>query len=289
MKIKLLNIILLSSLVIYLTNSCKEVDVLTKSTSEATLLDTTYIESTVEPAQDKVVVLEEFTGVRCINCSVGHTTAASIYAANPNRVINIAHHSLFLDEAYPFSFHELTSYKSQAISTFIGPVSAKPSAAIDRKLFAGESSKILDLTKWTTKVNEQLATTSPVNIQLSSIYNAVDTTTLLTFKAHFTQAITDPLKFTIMLNETDIVTAQLMPTNDVDTNYVHEHVMREVVTDNEGNSIGTAAITPGRVFIKQYRVKLNGEWDLDKVSIVAFIHKTGSSYDILQGAEIKLK
>lgn len=289
MKAKILSLFILISTILFITYSCKEVDVLVKSTAQTTLIDSTFIASTVEATTPKVIIIEEFTGVRCINCSVGHSTAASIKTANPNRVITIAHHSTFLDPPYPFSYHNLTSTKSEAISQFLGPVNAKPTAAIDRKLFIGESSKILDLAKWSNKTNEQIALTSPVNIHLESVYNTADTSTLLTFTAHFTQAVSDPLKFTIMLNETDIVTAQLMTTGSVDTNYVHEHVMRDIVTDNEGNSLGTATITPGRVFIKQYKVKLNQEWDMDKVSVVAFIHKTGASYEILQGAEIPVK
>jgi|688.fasta_scaffold11050_5 hypothetical protein len=289
MKTKIFSLIALSSLVIFITNSCCEVDVLTKSTAEVALLDTTYIASSIEATTPKVVVIEEFTGVRCINCAPGHVEAKTIKNANPGRVVTLAMHSRFLDEPYPFSFHELTSDDAQAISNFIGPVGSKPTASIDRKLFSGEASKILDKTKWTTKVNEQLALTSPVNINLTSDFRASDTTTLVTFTAHFTQAFSDPLKFTIMLVENDLVTAQLLPTNSVDTNYVHEDVMRDITTDIEGTSLGTASITPGRVFIKQYRLKIDHEWHADDMHVVAFIHRTGTSYEILQASEISLK
>lgn len=289
MKTKLFSLIALSSFVIFVTNSCCEVDVLTKSTAEVALLDTTYIASSIEAATPKVVVLEEFTGVRCINCAPGHTEAKTIKDANPGRVVTLAMHSAFLDEPYPFSFHELTSTDAEAIASYIGPVGSKPTASVDRKLFTGEVSKILDKNKWTTKVNEQLALTSPVNINLTSDFRASDTTTLVTFTAHFTQAVSEPLKFTIMLLENDIVTAQLLPTNTVDSNYIHEDVMRDITTDVEGTSLGTVAITPGRVFIKQYRLKINHEWDADKMHLVAFIHKTGTSYEILQAKEINIK
>lgn len=289
MKNKFLYLLAICIGVVYVTNSCKEVDVLTKTYTSVALLDTTFVSSTIETADPKVVVLEEFTGVRCINCAVGHTTAASIKSSNPGRVVAIALHSYFLDEPYPYSFEELTSEEAQLLSAFIGPVSSKPSAAINRKLFAGESSKILDLSKWNNKVNDELAIASPVNITLSSVFNAADTSTLVTFTAHFTQAVSDPLKFTMMLSESDIETAQLMPTNDVDTFYIHDDVLRDVTTNAEGDVLGTAAITPGRVFIKQYRLKLDHEWNPDKMHVVAFIHKSGTSYEILQAAEILLK
>ncbi len=289
MKIKLFSVLTMCSIVLYTTYSCKEVDVLTKSTTEVALLDTTYLTTTIEAPENKVIVLEEFTGVRCINCAPGHAEALSIKTSNPGRVITIAHHSHFLDDPYPYSYKNLTSDDAEEISNFIGPVSSKPTAAIDRKLFTGESSKILDKVKWSNKVNDQLLLTSPVNIHLTSIFNALDTSAILTFTAHFTQGVSDPLKFSIMLTESEIITAQLLPTMDVDTNYVHEEVLRDVITEIEGNSIGTATLEPGRVFVKQYRLKLNSDWNPDNMHIIAFIHKTGSIYEILQASEIPLK
>lgn len=289
MKIKLFSVLVISAIVLYTTNSCKEVDVLTKSTTEVALLDTTYLTTTIEAPEAKVSVLEEFTGVRCINCAPGHAEAKSIKTSNPGRVITIAHHSHFLDDPYPYSYKNLTSDDAEEISNFIGPVSSKPTAAIDRKLYTGESSKILDKVKWSNKVNDQLLLTSPVNIHLTSSFNALDTSAILTFTAHFTQSVSDPLKFSIMLTESEIITAQLLPTMDVDTNYVHEEVLRDVLTEIEGNSLGTATLEPGRVFVKQYRVKINSDWNPDHMYVIAFIHKTGSSYEILQASEIPLK
>lgn len=277
--------------VLFITFSCKEIDVLEKPNTVNTLKDTTYVLSSVETPDDKVVVLEEFTGVRCINCANGHIAAENLKSSNPGRVIPIAHHSRFLDEAYPFSYHHLTSEDAQSLSSFIGPVGSKPTASVDRMLFSGESSKILDLTKWSTRVNEQLTKSSPVNIHLSSDYNNADSSTLLTFKAHFTSAMSEPLKYTIMIVETDIVTAQLMPTNTVDSNYIHKDVLREITTAIEGDALGSATITPGRVFEKQFKIKLHldHKWNPDKCYIVAFIHRSGSNYDILQGEEIPVK
>ena len=92
-----------------------------------------------------------------------------------------------------------------------------------------------------------------------------------------------------MLVETDIVTAQLLPTNEVDSNYLHKDVLRDVVNTTEGDAIGTATITPGRVFSKQFKIHVQPDWNVDKMSIVVFIHKAGASYEVVQAAEIPFK
>jgi hypothetical protein len=288
-NVHFLSLITTCLLFLLIGNSCKEVEVLDRPTTTITLLDTTYISSSVEAPTPKIVLLEEFTGVRCINCAPGHTEAANIKASSGGKVIAIAEHSNFLDDPYPFSYKNLNSGDAEAIATFIGPVGSKPTASIDRKLFAGESSKILDKTKWASKSNDEMLLSSPVNLHLLSTFNSADTSSTFLFTAHFTSAVTDPLKYTIMLVETDIVTAQLLPTNEVDSNYIHKDVLRDVVNTTEGDALGTATITPGRVFSKQFKIHIDPDWNADKLSIIVFIHKGGSSYEVVQAAEIPFK
>ena len=285
----LLSLITICFLFILVGSACKELEVLDRPTSTITLLDTTYIASSIEAPMPKIVILEEFTGVRCINCAPGHDEATNIKASSGGKVIAIAEHSFFLDDPYPFSYKDLTSEDAEAIATLIGPVGSKPTASVNRKLFAGESSKILDKTKWASKTNDEMLLTSPVNLHLLSTFNSADTSSTFLFTAHFTSAVADPLKYTIMLVETDIVTAQLLPTNEVDSNYVHKDVLRNVVNTAEGDALGTATITPGRVFSKQFKIHVDPDWNVDKLSIVVFIHKAGSSYEIVQAEEIPFK
>lgn len=285
----LLSLITICFLFILVGSACKELEVLDRPTSTITLLDTTYIASSIEAPMPKIVILEEFTGVRCINCAPGHDEATNIKASSGGKVIAIAEHSFFLDDPYPFSYKDLTSEDAEAIATLIGPVGSKPTASVNRKLFAGESSKILDKTKWASRSNDEMLLTSPVNLHLLSTFNSADTSSTFLFTAHFTSAVADPLKYTIMLVETDIVTAQLLPTNEVDSNYIHKDVLRNVVNTAEGDALGTATITPGRVFSKQFKIHVDPDWNVDKLSIVVFIHKAGSSYEIVQAEEIPFK
>ena len=66
-----------------------------------TLSDTTYVTSTIPIAQDKVVLIEELTGVRCPNCPDGHQEVETILANNPGRVLAVAVHTPFLGQPFP--------------------------------------------------------------------------------------------------------------------------------------------------------------------------------------------
>ncbi|MEY4926708.1 MAG: hypothetical protein RI894_1144, partial [Bacteroidota bacterium] len=48
--------------------------------------DTSYLTSSVPVAQEKVVYLEEFTGVQCVNCSQGHQLVADLLVLHGERL-----------------------------------------------------------------------------------------------------------------------------------------------------------------------------------------------------------
>src|SRR5690606_8300902 len=138
--------------------SCKEIgpDIdLSDTVRDTSLLDTAYFIVDIPPAQSKIVLMEEFTGVRCINCPDGHLQIELIQNTHPGRVAAVALHSDFLGVAYPGQ-PELRIPEAQNLEDFLGPAAAKPMAAIDRILFAGEPTELMFLQQWAARVNQQL-------------------------------------------------------------------------------------------------------------------------------------
>ena len=54
--------------------------------------DTTYMTAPPATAQLRNVLLEEFTGIKCVNCPEGHTAVAALEQANQGHLIPIAIH-----------------------------------------------------------------------------------------------------------------------------------------------------------------------------------------------------
>jgi hypothetical protein len=267
--------------------SCKEVGPIVdlgNNPIDTTLIDTAYTIATLPPAQSKVVLIEDFTGVRCINCPDGHEQAANIEAANPGRVIAISLHSDFLGVAY-VGQPELRIPEAQDLENLLGPAPAKPVAAIDRVLFNGETDILQFLQQWSGRTNEQLTKNVTVNIALENRLETTDNGVNIIAKATATylQNTTAENRITLVLIEENVVAAQLT-NSGVDSNYVHKNVARAFLTRFNGNVI-TAEKNSGTVVVKEFKLNnIPAAWKLNDLKVVAFIHEFGSSQKVLQTA-----
>jgi len=267
--------------------SCKEIgpDIdLGNNSADTTLLDSTYLISSIPAAQEKVVLLEEFTGVRCINCPDGHEQINNILTTFPNRCIALSLHSDFLGVPYPGQ-PELRIEEAQDLEELLGPAAAKPMAAIDRILFSGESSILQFLQQWSGRVSQQESTPVPVNI---NIENRIEDGGLIAkVTLTYLQNINVENRITVVLSEDSIIAAQLTDT-DVDSSYIHNHVVRDFLTRYNGNVLNYN-LQPGRVIEKEYKLSgLPSGWKLKDLKVIVYVHEYGSNMNVLQAAEQKV-
>lgn len=273
-------------------SSCKEVgpEINLHGGSNAAS-DTTYIESPVATAAAKNVLIEEFTGVQCPNCPAGHVQVATLKLQYPGRISGIAFHpSNTLGYPYPYSIQNLIDPGSTSLLNYLGSPGFEPCAAIDRQLFSGQTNILTDRSYWAGSVTQELSLTSPVNVALSDVYNVADNQVTVIADLHYTQDISQPNNITIAIIEDSIVTAQLNGTV-VDTFYVHNDVLRTLLTGNTGDNVAyNPAITlvAGRVIRLVYKTTLNSLWKPQNLHIVAYVHEHAGSQVVYQVAEIKL-
>jgi hypothetical protein len=275
--------------VIALLPSCKEVgpDINLHGNGNV-VSDTTYIESPISTPELKNVVMEEFTGVRCPNCPQGHQIIATIKASNPGRVVALSLHPInSLGAPYPFSAQDFRSQKAQSLFDFLVQIGLEPAAAIDRKLFAGESNILLDKNKWSVDVTQQMTQAVPVNVLLGSVYDSLTRELTVIVDLHYTQAVTEENKLTVLLTETNMISAQL-DGSIIDTFYTHRDVMRDFITDVQGDAI-TQTREAGRVVRKVYKKVLDVAWKPENMHIVAYVHEYQNSKRIYQGKEIAVQ
>ena len=249
--------------------------------------DTTYIEIPVATTEAKNVVIEEFTGVRCPNCPQGHIAIVNIKAANPNRVISVSLHPInSLGYAYPFSTQNFTSTKAQSLFDYIGQVGFEPVAAIDRILFSGQTKILLDKSLWSNYVTQQLTQASPANITLNKNFNSSTNELTIIVEVHYTQAVIEANKLTVLLTESNMVSAQLDGA-EIDTFYTHNDVMRDFISDTQGDAI-TPTREAGRVIRKVYKKILDSAWNPENMHIVAYLHEFANANIVYQGREISV-
>lgn len=272
--------------ILALLPACKEVGPeINLGNNQNVVADTTYVESPVATAELKNVVVEEFTGVRCPNCPQGHVVINTLKTQNPQRIVAVSLHPInSLGAPYSFSPFDFRSDNAQGLFDYLGQIGLQPAAGIDRQRYSGENAILLDKSKWQTRVNQQLATTPVVNVLLDRSYDSTNRELTIITELHYTQAVGEENKLTVLLSESGMVTPQL-DGSIIDTFYAHKDIMREYITAVQGDIIDTSR-EPGRVVRRVYKKVLDAAWKPENMHIVAFVHEYVNSKAIYQGKEI---
>lgn len=275
--------------------SCKEICPGVDFTPvDETLLDTTYVTSTIPTAQKKAVLIEDYTGVACTNCPTSHAAIEAIISSHPDDTICVAGIHNYGVPALPGSTedYEYDENNQEKIGfdvyDFLGGVNAWPTGIIDRKDF-GEPLGIYDLSPATyaTYVDQDLTLTPPCNISVEEV--SLDENHVLTIKVTviYTQEVDTVNHLTIYLTESGLINPQ-QSDPDVIEDYVHNFVLRDALTPVAGVPLDDA-LTPGRVFEKEFKYTVDPSWVPGNIEIIAFVGNfvpADANYVVLQSAKL---
>lgn len=251
------------------------------------------IPPTITPCQtDRVVLVEEFTGIDCVNCPIGAQKLKEISAQNPGKMIIVGIHAgYFAGEHNGFDLNSTDGELLEA--QYLGPVSGYPAATINRRLVKDESDIVLAQPKWAGIISTELCERAIVSLDIVSTFDAANNKASIAVNVSpsdfLLSTVEEDVALTIMITEDDIVGYQKTP-NGIDPNYVHEHVLRDVLSANYSGDIlfpqGTAMEATQKV-VTDYTIP--ADWNPDNCHVVAFLHYKGGKKDVLQAVESKLK
>lgn len=250
------------------------------------LFDTTYVKSVPTVSQDKIVLFEEFTGVRCPTCPNGHIAIKNMQSNFPGRIVAIGiHDSSEFNLATPFSGEEnLTTLWGKSLLTIISKPNGIPYGIADRVNGSNTTSQ------WEANALQQMGLATLANAEVKVLnYDPVLRELRFEVKFEVTSDINLPLFFSTVITEDSIIGKQEytgQPGGLVE-DYVHFHVLRDMphfkVNLNPQNE---PAATKGRVFLKQYAYTLPEKWKPENCRLIVFIHK---DVEVLQAAEIHIQ
>ena len=256
------------------------------------------IPPTIVPCQtERVILVEEFTGISCVNCPIGSDKLELLSEQNPGKIVVVGIHAGFF--ATEYNGFDLKCPDGEALeANYLGPVSAYPSATINRKKFQDESELPLDLTKWAGYIGSEICNRPIATLAVTSTYQDQDSMATITVdmtpSTWFTDLLPEDLAITVMITENNIEGYQKVPSSVSPTgikyDYKHKHVLRDVVTNNYS---GDVLISKGNTLSAKQTViskKIPAGWIPDNCYIVAFIHYKGEgNKEVLQAIEKKLK
>lgn len=252
----------------------------------APLVDTTYLNPSPASKQDKVVLFEDFSGVRCPTCPNGHQALESLITNFPGRVAAVTIHAGQKEfvQAAPFKDagqQDLNTSWGTAIFTIINKPNGIPYGIVDRVAGANIT------TQWESLATQRMGLSTDANAEVSVIsYN--DATRELRYEVKFemTSDLNEALFFSTVITESEIVGKQEYTQGEYE-DYDHNHILRDMPQFSENLNPGNdPAAATGRVFIKQYSYILPDLWVVEHCHLVAYIHK---AVDVIQAAEVKIK
>ena len=247
----------------------------------------------VEPAEvAKRVLIEDFTGQRCVQCPDGTAKIEQLIADyGEDNIIAVGLYGGamgFLPNGGPAM--PLTCDESQWYYTTGGvDQSPQPIARIDRGDFN------FNRKTWATAVYDRLQLKAPLSLDATCNYDEASRNVEITINADIVQNVTvDSLgnviidspdvvdgKLQVWLTEDSIVSVQAFPSGN-DKEYVHNHVFRASVNDLAGESF---VLNRGETTKRTFTYTVSEDWKPEDMSVVTFVFNDSG---VLQAAKAPL-
>lgn len=283
--------------------SCKEEPPAINFDQSRQLTDTFYINPTPDTPQLKTVLLEDISGVKCVNCPDAAVIANGIVQAFPERVNVVVLHpdldalSSFvkpIDKEGYKSKYDFRTKDAAAICNLVGVPGSLPRGLINRVKFADQPERTMPRTDWHAKAQEELNKPSPVNIDLHSEYQPSTQKGSINVKVQFTEPATGKYYISVALIEDSLIDVQEYQdpvTFEVKFNpeYVHMHILRDVITAATGDLLNVsdnATLVKGRVFERAYEYDLSPGYVPKNTKILVFVHDDSNKINVIQSKEI---
>lgn len=231
----------------------------------------------VEPAEvAKRVLLEDFTGQRCINCpeaselierlqeeyGADNVIAVGIYGGINGTSSNGTPFPLYTEAGGWYYDHWGVANRPQ------------PFGMVDRQGF-------IDTSAWPQAVYSNIQKQAEVMLEAECDYDEVSRNVGITVTADGVANIDGSLQ--VWLVEDSVVSLQFLPgISQPDMDYVHNHVFRATVNGQMGDDI---SVVQGERVEREFTYEISQDWKPEDMSVVAFIYNdTG----VLQTVKAKL-
>lgn len=285
---KKISVILASLALVFAMTSCDKLKEPYKIEPPVIVVDTNLVQLTAEDTLNFdgkiVVLLEDYTGVRCANCPEAAEIASQLQEQNEGHLIVLGVHP---NTAYQIPYNDVTDFRTEEGNDWNNyfNIDSYPSGTVNRKEAIGNP-------EWTAAVNNVIGSDAPVRLIVKTAYNESEREVSLSVYSKFLTTVeSDDVRLTLCMMEDSIVGPQ-QTTTGVNTNYMHRHVFRgtvdgltwgRVLDINSGSTIES-----GRYFATNMKFNVDEKYNADQFYIVAFItdHNTRQ---VLMAAEAKIK
>jgi len=241
------------------------------------------------PANGRILLIEEFTGVECARCAPASILLKSIAEDSEGAIVYYAVHGGFLAEPHvesKYDFRNPAAYHLETSNIFFG----KPAASFNRVLpDNGETAKSLFNT-WQPFIDAELAKKQVIEISMSTDYNATTRQVTVFVGVTLLEDIDGKVNLNMLITESHLIDPQDSPTTRI-LDFEHNHVVKSFLSSVDGDMVGInlkAEETINRTYSYTIPTEDNGEWTVENMEITAFVTSEDRNGEVQQAAQILL-
>lgn len=224
----------------------------------------------VKPAEvGRAILIEDFTGQRCINCPTGTEIINGIVNTyGEDNVIAVGIHS------GPLGF--AGNSKTVGLMTDTGN---KYYTRWDKEnkmgqpwvIFNRKTSPDSHYNNWAAMVSTIISEKANLSVKIANAYDAATRKLTTTVGADGVNGTVNG-KLQVWIVEDGVKALQMMPDGKSNKEYIHNHVFRAAVNGTWGEDV---TVKEDETTTKQYSYVLPEAWNADNIAVVAFVYNDG--------------
>lgn len=232
---------------------------------------------------ERTVLLEEFTGVKCVNCPRG--------AAEAHKLQEFFGDNLIVVGLYPQTPVGLTAsapgdmdLRTDAAEAYAREfnVSDFPRGMVNRK-------SVLEMEMWGGAVAEVISDgENYASMTISAILDNDEMQVIVSGKFENEYKSSEAINVIVMVLEDSILTRQVGAPDPSTASYAQNHVLRKTLSEVWGDRVASASPAVETEFSATYTTVMDPLWKEDKISVVAALVDAGSK-EVIQAVKVSLK
>jgi hypothetical protein len=219
------------------------------------------------------LLIEEFTGHKCVNCPDGAAIVHEIQEYYPGRVVVIGIHAGML--AMPTGEFAKQNFLTGDGTTYYNTfgVQGNPAALLNREHFAGEDWAVRTKEKWMTYAISELGKEPVCEVIPTVAYNAETRELTVETEVEAYENMPADINLQVQIVE-NVIGIQLKPGDVVDEEYEHNHVFRAAANGTWGETI--ESLPAGEKATYTCTTTISEKWVPENCTVAVFVYENGS-------------
>ncbi len=292
-------LVLLPVFVLLVFTSCDKIDepviIIDEQNITDGLLDDNFIMDSVTVTR-KQVLLEDFTGHKCVNCPEAALAAQALAEELNHKLVIYSIHAGYYaepDQTGDFTADYRCPEGNQLDAEF--NVQANPTGLINRVVYNG--SILVGAGNWEAAVKDELEKVNSVDLKVRNIYYPDLNKTQISVFTRFHAPSTDKYMLVVYLVEGKIVSPQKNNNEGIGPTpvwllYEHHNILRTSINTTFGGPVTTdETVEVNKEYSNHFIVDLSQypeDWIIGNCNLIAYVYNDETK-EILQVAELAIK